>query len=130
MSFIAAVPLIKLAFSGFFESRKRKEEIKQEVHQAKVKRIRDGDESAATMDEMSAANRGWKDEYLMLIITLPLVLCFIPDASPHIKTGFLSLKASVPEWYMWLLLGVYIDTFGFRRILRNALSKVIDKRLG
>ncbi len=96
---------------------------------AKIKRIESGDNAAINMDAMSIDGRGWKDEYLLLIVTVPLILCFIPSMVAYVAAGFVALE-NVPEWYRWLLLGVFIDTFGFRRIMRNVLETYLQKRFG
>jgi len=116
------------------ETRKAKrEESEDRIQEAKVvaqiTRIADGDTQAATMDALSVAQRGWKDEYLLLLATLPMIASFIPPLVPAMEEGFLVL-GTLPQWYMYVLIGVYIDTFGFRRILRNVLEAFLNKRFG
>lgn len=109
---------------------KRTSELKVEEKkvEATIKRIEDGDAHAAELDEVSLRTRGWKDEYLLLLATIPVILCFIPDYVQYATAGFEALK-SLPEWYMYVLLGVYIDTFGFRRMLRAAMEQWVAKRI-
>lgn len=95
---------------------------------AKTQRAVSGDKSAATLDNQSIAQRGWKDEYLLLITTAPLILCFLPDYSHYVELGFESLK-KVPEYYWYGLGMVYIDTFGFRQMLRMAFEQWLSKRV-
>jgi len=104
-----------------------KAKIKEAKVDAQIKRIQQGDETASDMDILSVKDRGWKDEYLLIVVTTPLILVFFPNMVSYIEEGFLALE-KVPEWYMWILLGVFIDTFGFRRILRNTLQAYLDKR--
>ena len=47
------------------------------------------------------------------------------DLQAAVKMGFSGLQQT-PEYYWWALGLVYIDTFGFRRLLRAA----IETRLG
>lgn len=132
------IPIWTAIISGAFDlikhrsERKRIErkgelDIKQAKTKAQIVRINKGDDSAVNMDMLSAQNRGWKDEYLLFIVTLPLILSFFPQMVPFVTKGFDALK-NVPHWYMWLLAGVYIDTFGFRRILRVGLENLIEKK--
>lgn len=120
---------VKAIIDGVRENKRQKSELKAARHEAQVARIRQGDEQAAAMDELSAQNRGWKDDYLLIITTAPLVLCFFPVFVGDIQAGFAALE-NLPEYYMYLLAGVYIDTFGFRRILRNVLDKWLARRFG
>ena len=111
------------------EEIKQKGLLKQAEITAKRERVTAGDNSAAKLDEISMSQRGWKDEYLLLITTAPLVLCFIPDMAHFVELGFKAL-ALVPEYYWYGLAMVYIDTFGFRRMLRVAVERYLEKRLG
>ena len=94
---------------------------------AKTKRVEQGGNAASTLDEISITNRGWKDEYLLIITTAPLILCFLPDYSSYVEQGFTALKV-VPEYYWYGLGMVYIDTFGFRRMLRVAVEQWLSKK--
>ena len=126
--------LITGGFSAFNAVRKNKaDEIKQDgvlkaaISQAKAKRAESGDTNAGKLDEISVNGRGWKDEYLLLLTTAPLILCFIPDYANYVSLGFDSLN-KVPDYYWYGLAMVYIDTFGFRRMLRVAMEQWLNKR--
>jgi hypothetical protein len=96
---------------------------------ASINRIEQGDMNAAKLDEVSISTRGWKDEYLLFLVTTPVIMAFIPEYKQYAIDGFQALT-ELPEWYMWILLGVYIDTFGFRRMLRVAMEQWVAKRFG
>jgi len=126
--------LVTGGFSAFKAIRENKAaEIKQDgiikaaVSTAKARRIESGDASATELDKVSLSDRGWKDEYLLLITTAPLILSFIPDYSNYVNLGFTALN-SVPEYYWYGLGMVYVDTFGFRRMLRVAVENWLNKR--
>lgn len=113
------------------ERKQKKQDSEDRIQEAKteatIDRIKSGDVAAMNMDYITVKDRGWKDDYLLLIVTTPMVLSFFPQAVPFITEGFVALNTT-PEWYRWLLLGVYIDTFGFRRILREVLEAWLKKR--
>jgi hypothetical protein len=132
--FTLLTALVTGGFSAFNAVRKNKaDEIKQDgvlkaaVSQAKAKRATAGDTNAAKLDEISMNGRGWKDEYLLLLTTAPLILCFLPDYADYVNQGFSALD-TVPEYYWYGLAMVYIDTFGFRRMLRTAMEQWVNKR--
>ena len=108
----------------------RQDALEKAVTDAQTKRIEQGDASAADLDAISLKNRGWKDDYLIVLTTVPLILAFIPDFAPYVAAGFDALKQNVPEYYWYALAMVYIDTFGFRRMLRVAFEHWMSKRLG
>lgn len=116
----------------------RKQELAQAKHQAKVKRIAEGDAHAARLDEISISQRGWKDEYLLIITTMPVLLLFgAPLAevgSPAqltgaVTSGFEALQET-PEYYWYALALIYVDTFGFRRMFRVAVEGWLRKKFG
>lgn len=120
---------------GHFE---RKQELQKAEHEAHIKRIAEGDAHAARLDEISIAQRGWKDEYLLLLTTLPLVLLFaapllqlqsVEGLQAAVIAGFEALKLT-PEYYWYALAIIYIDTFGFRRMLRVAFEAFVKKKFG
>lgn len=137
---IEAIPIIGELIGGVrdhFKGKRELKKIKQQANvdlekarvQAQIERISAGDTNAAELDRISISNRGWKDEYLLLIVTVPLIMSFIPEFVPYVTAGFGALQ-NVPEWYMWVLLGVFIDTFGFRRMLRVAVEKYLKNKFG
>jgi hypothetical protein len=109
---------------------KRESEVKiaETKTNATITRIETGDKHSAQLDEISISTRGWKDDYLLLLVTIPLIMAFVPELLPYAKSGFVALD-DLPEWYRWVLLGVYIDTFGFRRMLRTAIENWIARRI-
>lgn len=126
------------AFTGWQDRKKIQLEHKLEIDSAevvaKIERIKSGDEHAASLDRESIKQRGWKDDYLLLLTTLPLVLLFIGplvgvDFQTPVKDGFTALKET-PEYYWYALAIVYIDTFGFRRMLRVAFENWVTKKFG
>ncbi|MGF1732282.1 hypothetical protein [Photobacterium kasasachensis] len=116
------------------QDRRAKEQERQDrISEAKttstIRRIEQGDTNAAKLDELSIAQRGWKDEYLLVITTVPLVLSFVPDYAQYVALGFEALN-TIPEYYWYGLGMVYIDTFGFRRMVRVAVERWIEQRFG
>ncbi len=93
----------------------------QARHEAKVSRLKSGDEKAADLDMVSIKERGLKDEFIMLVVFIPLILSFIPDYAHYVEAGFQALK-HVPEYYWYIVAAVVIDTFGFRSMVRYLLE--------
>lgn len=100
---------------------KRQDEMEQAKHDSNVKRLRSGDEKAANLDMVSIKERGLKDEFIMLIVFIPLILSFFPDYASTVKAGFEALQ-NVPEYYWYIVAAVVIDTFGFRSMVRYLLE--------
>jgi len=93
---------------------KNKAEEKQAVHERKLEVIK----HEANWDNIQASNSGnsWKDEWLTLLFSVPLVMAFIPEAVPYVIEGFNALE-SMPEWYRVYLGVIMAASFGVRQIV-------------
>ena len=55
----------------------------------------------------------WKDEWFVIILSIPLILCWIPGAEGWVDRGFEQLSKA-PDWYFYSL-GIAISaSFGIR----------------
>lgn len=61
----------------------------------------------------------WKDEYLLLLFSLPLVGAFIPGYQDDVLRGFEVLQQT-PEWYLLSILGMVAGAWGLRWLLGRA----------
>lgn len=133
------IPLLSNLVGGFFKSKEAKTEIKkikevgaiklaQTQVDAAIVRAQSDSESAGSLDRIALEQVGWKDEFLMIIVCIPLIMAFIPPMVPYVKQGFIALEA-MPMYYQYMVGGVFIYVFGFKRILLKVLNKFIEKRL-
>jgi len=60
---------------------------------------------------------GWKDEYLVVLWTVPAIMAFIPPMQPYMERGFQILEQNTPEWYVIGLLGITGAVFGLKRLI-------------
>ena len=94
---------------------KNKAEEKQAVHQRKLEIIKqDGN-----WEDIQASNSGasWKDEWLTLLVSIPLIGAFIPDFVPVIRDGFAVLE-TMPDYYKAMLGAVFAASFGIRALTK------------
>ena len=109
---------------------KRKQEIKQAKFEAQLKfEQAKGDRQAQLIREGLAADANWemefakqaatswKDEYTLLVVSIPAVLAFIRtsgiDGPRIVADGFAALMAT-PTWYQILLCSMFGATVGIR----------------
>lgn len=59
------------------------------------------------------AKTSWKDEYLTIIFSVPLILAFIPYTQQAVLEGFNTLNKT-PDWYLVLVGGIVSAVFGLR----------------
>lgn len=106
----------------------RKQELSAAKHEAKLKfetakgerqarLIEAGLAADATWEIEQIRNSGWKDEYVLIILSIPSILSFVRtkwfDGAEIVANGFASLTAT-PQWYQWLILLVFTATYGIR----------------
>ena len=61
-----------------------------------------------------ASKDSWKDEWLVLLFSVPLILAFCGDwGRAIVESGFQALETA-PEWYRYTLGMIVAASFGFR----------------
>jgi hypothetical protein len=60
-----------------------------------------------------ASKNSWKDEWLTIVFSIPLILVFIPSMVGHIQAGFNAL-ATLPTWYHEILMVIVLASFGVK----------------
>lgn len=82
-------------------------------------------ESDADWERIMAENSGtsWKDEWLTILISIPLILAFIPSAVPYVEEGFRVLD-TMPGWYKYVVSVVFAASFGVRNAVGFMKNKV------
>lgn len=88
---------------------------KREVAVKNIDRIVKADDKLAEWESIQAENsRGsWKDEFWTLVLSIPLVFAFYPDAVPIIKAGFEVIK-EMPVFYQYWLGIAVTSSFGIK----------------
>jgi hypothetical protein len=71
---------------------------------------------------MEQMEKSWKDEFIMAILFSPVILAFFPTAQTTVEQGFKILSTDMPEWYMYLLSGIVVVTFGLRSLVKLVLT--------
>jgi len=96
---------------------------KTEVKKAEIEREVKALTHEADWDAVQAdASKGsWKDEWLTLLVSIPLIMAFIPTLVPFVVQGFEALDKT-PEWYRYLVMVVFAASFGIKSA-KDFLSK-------
>jgi hypothetical protein len=66
--------------------------------------------------QAKASEGSWKDEWLTVVFTLPLILLLFGEEE-RVNNFFLALS-NCPEWYQYLLGTIVAASFGFRGAAR------------
>ena len=63
--------------------------------------------------QAKASDNSWKDEWLTILFSIPLVLAFIPGCEDIVQIGFNQLQL-MPDWYKYALSVIVAASFGVR----------------
>ena len=91
-----------------------------------IEKAKTGQEITASQDDEAIRQMkgSYKDEFLLILFSTPLILSFIPDMQPFVLKGW-EMLTLVPDWYMWLYIGMVVSIYGMRGLARG----IIDSRL-
>lgn len=96
--------------------RQQEVEFKKAVHLARLENIKQGKINEAEWNLTSIRNSSWKDEWLTIILSIPLVCVFIPPLVDPMMQGFAALEAT-PEWYR-IAVGIMVaSAFGYQKMI-------------
>jgi len=59
------------------------------------------------------AESSWKDGYLTILFSIPLLLCFLPFTVEYVESGFAALSQT-PDWYKYTLGVIVSASFGIK----------------
>lgn len=62
---------------------------------------------------------GWKDEYVLIVLSLPFIGAFFPFTQDYVLEGF-NTVGMTPEWYRWLVMTIFTAVYGIRLWRRKA----------
>jgi hypothetical protein len=65
------------------------------------------------LEMAKGSQSSWKDEWLTILFSIPLILAFIPGMEEVVANGFAQLEA-MPEWYQYSLGIIVAASFGVR----------------
>ena len=101
------------------EKKRAKQDIELEIAKAtkdaKIKKIQTKEEGDIAWENTSIKNAGWKDEWCLVLLSIPAILCFIPGFDVYVTKGFEALD-KCPDWYKWAFLVAVASSFGYKKL--------------
>lgn len=82
-------------------------------HEAKIRAISSTENWEALQAQGSQTS--WKDEWFVVILSIPMIGAFIPDLVPYIQQGFQVLD-TMPEYYKAFLGAAIAASFGIKTL--------------
>jgi len=101
--------------TSWLNIRKVKAEGKIDITKAKIHSKIKRYEHMGQMDveAMKGMQFSWKDEYILILMSIPMIMSFIPGLTEYAKAGF-AVVDELPEWYTWSWMGIVTATYGLR----------------
>ena len=65
------------------------------------------------LEMAKGSHSSWKDEWLVILFSIPLILAFIPGMGDVVANGFQQLE-QMPQWYQYSLGVIVAASFGVR----------------
>lgn len=110
--------LLSTIVGGVVDHFKSKQELKKAETEGKIARLRKQVEGDIEWDLIQAANANssWKDEWFAIIVSIPLIMAFIPSCVDYVRDGFRVLSLC-PDWYKALVGGAVAASFGLKQLV-------------
>jgi|TARA_R100001510_G_C7650356_1_gene207873 hypothetical protein len=109
------VDIVGTSVKGFVDTKKAKAEQKVTEIKAKTSLMEKQIKGEVDWDIEAIKNTkgSWKDEYLTILFSIPLLLCFLPWTVGYVEDGFAALSKT-PDWYKYTLGVIVSASFGIK----------------
>lgn len=108
----------------YIEYRAEKRRLKQEVEleklrgkakweAAKTARAESSEGRDHEWEILSLKNSGYKDEWVLGLVSIPMIMSFVPVLQYYVKVGFDTLEGT-PPWYRVTVMTIFFAVYGIR----------------
>ena len=86
---------------------------KIEYEKAKTARASESEGRDHEWEIESIRNSGYKDEWVLFLLSIPMVMSFIPSTVQYVVAGFEALEGT-PPWYRFMITAIFLAIYGIR----------------
>jgi hypothetical protein len=90
--------------------------VNEAVTEAKIEKVKTAQTADIAWENLSIQNAGWKDEFLLIVFSTPLIMSFIPFLQPFVVAGFVALSTT-PLWYQSAIGVMVASAYGYRKFV-------------
>ncbi len=120
--FGAPLQVIGSAFEARQDRKSEERKIESAIRLKKIEYVNQGRIAEVEWNTRAQSNSGWRDEWITIMLSAPLVLIFGPDAiQAQIADGFAHLQ-DLPAWYksaVGLMIG---SAFGYQKYTNKVMN--------
>jgi len=66
------------------------------------------------IEAIKGSKDSWKDEWILILWSVPMIMIWIPPLQVYVESGFLALKDNVPDWYFWTWGAIVSASYGIK----------------
>ena len=66
------------------------------------------------IEAIKGSKDSWKDEWILILWSVPMIMIWIPPLQIYVESGFHALKNNVPDWYKYTLGVIVSASFGIK----------------
>ena len=107
------------AVNHYFEVKKIERQgeldLKKAELEGQIKAASAVEQHSADWEVASIQNSGWKDEWITIILSIPLIGSFVPGLDIYIHRGF-AVLSETPEWYRYSIMVMIAAAFGYQKL--------------
>jgi hypothetical protein len=63
-----------------------------------------------------ASDRSWKDEFVLVLFSIPLIGAFVPGLQDYVAKGFQFLDQNAPDWFVQTWGVIIAATYGMKKV--------------
>lgn len=110
-------------FGDWLQGRRRVQQARVEsevaIQQARATADIDWDQIQA-----QNASNSWKDEWFTILLSIPLIMAFIPGLQEYVAAGFQVISEDVPDWFVAAFALAVSAAFGYRRFVQPFMDRI------
>lgn len=105
--------------------RAQENELEDARHQRRMTNISEERSAEVDWNINAQNNSGWKDEWFTIILSIPMIMCFIPGLAVYVQAGFDALRET-PMWYQSAVGIAISSSFGYQLYARHMMNRNRD----
>ena len=120
----------KSIIGNWLERRTKKQEHKTKMVELRLnlkeKRLITQLESDVSIDQLNTENMAtsWKDEFVLILFSIPVGMSFVPKLAPYVTEGFAALRTT-PMWFQVIYVVMCLTIYGQRKLARLFAAKFL-----